>query len=246
MNGLVEQEVRSWTNVSGPDLAWLSGWSRPTTRTYITGGTDELLAYLREDFDLPVSCRRDGVYRVVLFRPESYSDVLLDNFELAENSVSVTDFAVPTPTNLYGPSEVDINLMMTEIKTWLDLTYTEIAAISGVSRSALFYWKKSGGPEPRPGGTRRILRLHSLASFLIDRLGVRGAQGWLNAGDPSPLERLFAEGLERVEAELRTVFFRQPELRESPARAIGREAQLELTKSPAISLKRSTRRAKRA
>lgn len=113
----------------------------------------------------------------------------------------------------------DIASVIDEIIDWLDATYEEIARITNTGRSTLFHWRKPGNI-PRSASTRKIYRLHSIASLLIKRFGRQGARTWLQSGVPRPWESLLAGDLEGVEERIRSELFGQNTPNRSTDRAL--------------------------
>lgn len=81
-----------------------------------------------------------------------------------------------------------------ELRRWLDLTYDDLAAITGIGRSTLFSWRhpQPGRPEVRARRARlgRLNLLHAVIGELVDVLGVDEARHAMRGGDPSRLDRL--------------------------------------------------------
>jgi hypothetical protein len=96
-----------------------------------------------------------------------------------------------------------------QICGWLDITYGQLATITGVSRASFFNWRK---PEasPRPNGVQRVQRLHAMISLLVRRFGIPGARTWLHSGDQPSWDQLMAGDLAAVEDEIRSRLFIQP------------------------------------
>lgn len=96
-----------------------------------------------------------------------------------------------------------------QICDWLDITYGQLATITGVSRASFFNWRNPGA-NPRPNTLQRVQRLHALTSLLVKRFGVHGARKWLHSGDHPAWERLMAGDLSAVESDIRSRLFTQP------------------------------------
>ncbi len=133
------------------------------------------------------------------------------------------------------------NLITSTLTSWLGITYDELAQIVGVGRSTLFHWRRGEGP-PRASNTRNISRLHALASLLVKRFGVKGAQSWLQAGPDRAWDYLIAGDIASVEERLRSKFFNQDGRNFAPTPTIGDEDDLPPLVMPQ---KAQTRRAKR-
>ncbi len=144
------------------------------------------------------------------------------------------------------PSEIaledlSIDAQLQDTTSWLGITYDELAQIVGVGRSTLFHWRRGEGP-PRASNTRNISRLHALASLLVKRFGVKGAQSWLQAGPDRAWDYLIAGDIASVEERLRSKFFNQDGRNFAPTPTIGDEDDLPPLVMPQ---KAQTRRAKR-
>jgi hypothetical protein len=96
-----------------------------------------------------------------------------------------------------------------QICEWLDITYGQLAVITGVSRATFFNWRHPGA-NPRPNSLQRVQRLYALSSLLVKRFGAHGARTWLHCGDHPAWERLMAGDLMAVEHEIRSRLFTQP------------------------------------
>jgi hypothetical protein len=96
-----------------------------------------------------------------------------------------------------------------QICDWLDITYGQLATMTGVSRASLFNWRQPGA-SPRPHGLQRVQRLHAMISLLVRRFGVNGARTWLHSGDQPSWARLMSGDLAGVEGEIRSRLFIQP------------------------------------
>jgi hypothetical protein len=68
---------------------------------------------------------------------------------------------------------------------------------------------------------RVILRLHSLIAALVRRLEIRGAQAWLDSGQPTPRALLSRGKIETVENLFRDSFMTQPARVARYARRVG-------------------------
>ncbi len=81
-----------------------------------------------------------------------------------------------------------------ELRRWLELTYEDLAAITGIGRSTLFSWRhpQVGRPAVRARRARlgRLNVLHAVVGELVDVLGEDQANDAIREGDPSLLDRL--------------------------------------------------------
>src|SRR5262249_6512508 len=74
----------------------------------------------------------------------------------------------------------DAVALVDQLVDWLGATYEQVANMAGVSRSALFYWRRPGAV-PRSGSMHQLMRVHAVASLLVKRFGVDGARRWLHS-----------------------------------------------------------------
>jgi uncharacterized protein (DUF2384 family) len=237
----IAREGSQWTNVSGPEPQWMTTWN------LAPGGTQ--LDYLRAsngpliegEVSLAVMSRRpSGCYKVVIVRSyPSYSPppaTELSDYAPSGGLAPQVAFVQEDDDEASAPFQ-----MVEDLRTWLDLTYDELAQATGVSRGTFFNMRKA---TPRPSTSRRIARLHAVAHLLVKRFDSSGARAWLVAGEPSPLELLLSQELSTVERLARDRLFSQPDLRPSALHAVGDRPDLELVGAP-TSVTRATRRPKR-
>jgi hypothetical protein len=129
---------------------------------------------------------------------------------------------------------------------WLDITYDDLERLTGISRSAFFYWKRKG-TDPRPSTVRRLLRVHSIVGLAVRQFGLDGAQSWLSSGTPTGWD-LFASGdLAEVEQRAQSLFFRGSGLSSSGFGSVGDNTEQLVVKPPTevASFRRAQRRPKR-
>lgn len=60
-----------------------------------------------------------------------------------------------------APIKNDAVAAVTELQRWLSLSLEDVADLTGVSRSAILYWKRRNA-HPRPGAARNLFRIHAL------------------------------------------------------------------------------------
>ena len=96
-----------------------------------------------------------------------------------------------------------------DLRTRLDLTYDDLAAITGVVKNTIYDWKRTGA-NPRPSTVRKLWRVHTLVRALVSQLGEMEAVEWLRAGPESPLDLLRTGGLEAAELRASRLLFRPP------------------------------------
>lgn len=106
---------------------------------------------------------------------------------------------------------------------WLHITYDELAEMTGVSRSALFYWRKTG-VTPRANSVRQVMRLYSLAALLVRRFGKDGARRWLHSDGQNAWKSLKLGEIEQAEDVIRRRLFGQREHPSRSGRALSEEA----------------------
>jgi hypothetical protein len=182
-----------------------------------------------------------------------------DHYSLAERLASLLscDFPIPTgypeigeicsPTNLgeAGEEHLSAEALVRDVIGWLDITYDELSQITGIGRSTLFHWRKAEG-SPRVVNSRNIYRVHALASFLVKRLGIVGAQSWLQAGPDRPWDHLIHGDIEPVEVMLRSALFGQRGRNFAARPGIGDEVDLPPLAEPGVAKPlRAKRRPKR-
>jgi hypothetical protein len=90
-----------------------------------------------------------------------------------------------------------------DLRRWLTLTIADIARITGVSESTIYWWAEHPTSIPRPAKIDRLLGLRALVGGMIDDLGQTITDRWFRSGQQSRLERLRSdpEALATVEAE---------------------------------------------
>lgn len=132
-----------------------------------------------------------------------------------------------------------------ELRAWLDLTYDDLAAITGIAKNTFHHWRRTGA-RPRPSTARRLWRVHALVRALIARLGRQPAVAWLRTGPRSPLSLLLEGDLEGAEEAAHALLFRHPTARpdEQPGYApFHLEPEFEVrAELPAAPLRRAPRR----
>jgi hypothetical protein len=90
-----------------------------------------------------------------------------------------------------------------DLRRWLTLTIADVARITGVSESTIYWWAEHPTSIPRPAKIDRLLGLRALVGGMIDDLGQTITDRWFRSGQQSRLERLRSdpEALATVEAE---------------------------------------------
>jgi hypothetical protein len=98
------------------------------------------------------------------------------------------------------------------VRQELGLTIDDVARITGIGRTTFHYWRRTGA-EPRPSTVRSLWRLYALVMAIVRARGHEAGLGWLCAGTPSPLDRLLAGEINRVEDLSSGWLFDQPSIR---------------------------------
>jgi hypothetical protein len=90
-----------------------------------------------------------------------------------------------------------------DLRRWLTLTIADIARITGISESTIYWWADHPTSIPRPAKIDRLLGLQALVGGMIDDLGQTITTQWFRSGQPSRLDRLRSdpEALAAVEKE---------------------------------------------
>jgi hypothetical protein len=90
-----------------------------------------------------------------------------------------------------------------DLRRWLTLTIADIAQITGLSESTIYWWADHPTSIPRPAKLHRLLGLQALVGGLLDDLGQTITDRWFRSGQPSRLDRLRSdpEALQAVETE---------------------------------------------
>jgi hypothetical protein len=135
----------------------------------------------------------------------------------------------------------DTASLLAQLIAWLGITYEELARITGVGRSTLFYWRGEG-VLPRGRNARQLLRVHSLASLLVKRFGVDGARKWLHSGTPTPWDLLLVGQVEEAERLAKERLFGQPGPRPGASNSITDEIDVPVRSANERPLQRASRR----
>jgi transcriptional regulator with XRE-family HTH domain len=77
-----------------------------------------------------------------------------------------------------------------DLRRWLTLTIADLARITGVSESTIYWWAEHPTSIPRPAKIDRLLGLQALVGAMIDDLGQTITDRWFRSGQPSRLDRL--------------------------------------------------------
>jgi hypothetical protein len=76
------------------------------------------------------------------------------------------------------------------LRRWLTLTIADVARITGISESTIYWWAEHPTSIPRPAKIDRLLGLQALVGGMIDDLGQTITTQWFRSGQPSRLDRL--------------------------------------------------------
>jgi transcriptional regulator with XRE-family HTH domain len=102
---------------------------------------------------------------------------------------------------------------VTDLQKWLGLTVEEVAKLTGVSRSAVLYWKRQNA-QPRPTAARNLFRIHALVRALRGAVPLEHPMDALarvpDGSAMSPYDLLLSGRYEDAERLLRPMIF-QPD-----------------------------------
>lgn len=237
----VMDEPLAWTNVS-PSFSrdWMTNYVRPRMHTNLTlenGLLARGLFCFAQIFDYD---RSNYAYFVVhaggIDAPLSRQERFRSTSEAFE-----TD---ELPASPQRRQTVPAARYADDLIRWIGCTYDELATMTGISRGAFFYWRRTGAT-PRAASLRPLLRLHSLVGALVRRFEEEGARAWLGAGNPAPRDLLLRGDVERVEDAFRRSLMGQPDRHSRYARTVSdREVPLVVTTIESQP-KRADRRPKR-
>jgi hypothetical protein len=97
----------------------------------------------------------------------------------------------PKPVELLdGPRTHPGLRAVNDLQRWLTLSIADVARLTGVAESTIYWWKKNPTSTVRPAKVDRLLGLHALAGGLVHDLGEDDARRWFRFGNPSLLEQL--------------------------------------------------------
>jgi hypothetical protein len=77
-----------------------------------------------------------------------------------------------------------------DLRRWLTLTIADLARITRVSESTIYWWAEHPTSIPRPAKIDRLLGLQALVRAMMDDLGQTITTQWFRSGQPSRLDRL--------------------------------------------------------
>jgi hypothetical protein len=245
VNGQLLREAANQTLGYSEPSRWADAWAH------------QLVVYDLTSSSSPASYLGITDNQVELIRPVPV--FRFEYYSLAERLANSWSHNLPAPTGyseigeLYSPgplgevAEEDspADALVRDVIDWLNITYEELSQITGIGRSTLFYWRKKEG-SPRVVNNRNIYRIHALASLLVKRFGVAGAQSWLQTGPDRPWDFLIDGDVESVETLLRSTLFGQRDKNFASRTGIADEIDLPpLAKPRAAAPLRAKRRPRR-
>ena len=75
-----------------------------------------------------------------------------------------------------------------DLARWLEVGKRDLLHRLGIPRATFYSWAERRSV-PRPGTTRQLFKVHSLALLVVDTFGEKGARQWFHAGVPTNRER---------------------------------------------------------
>jgi hypothetical protein len=242
--GLLLGESAEYTSVEFAHPQWFVTWSSPVSQTElisepVTHPVAELISYFRRAFVRPVSIA--PVYR---YAYQTAADQFVGSIYVSANLHT----PVETVSHLSVIEEQDEEQSSVEIITdlvkWLRITYDDLARMTGLSRSTLFYWKRTGA-SPRMSNSRQLLRVYSLASLLVRRFGAEGARRWWASDGQAAWAELMGGDLLQAEELVRAQLFGTRQTPSPSGRVLPDEVSLPITTSEGVGLRRAARSPKR-
>jgi len=245
--GQILQEAPQYTNIESVHFDWVDAWTQTTTPTTVilpepVGPVTRLIL---QRFESAFSYRFDRILRFAFL---TQADTLFG--ELACSSPAPTGTGTWTeaqvwPTVPESPAEALGPIAIVDrLIAWLEVTYEELAAITGISRSALFYWRKTGAT-PRSTNMRHLMRVYSVVSLLVNRFGVDGARRWFHSDGSESWQNLLSGSVDTVERRARATLFRQPVRTGSVGHSISDDVDIPLPTDRGSRLERAKRSPKR-
>src|SRR2546421_399690 len=154
--GQLLQEPVSYTAIESLPPEWIKHWWAPLSGT-------ELISYEPwQTSILVVRCFERSFVRprptpLLRFTYSTSADCLADLMSTRSKFTSETpiDAVGRAPADRVEDEPVTPTALVTQILDWLQVTYEELAQITGVSRSALFHWRKTG-VTPRASHRRQV------------------------------------------------------------------------------------------
>lgn len=243
--GQLQEEAYSYTAIESLTPEWIKHWMGPTIHTDIAPvpATHLFFAEAIRSFDRSFNRQQPvPVLRLTYCSTaDRIADILPPHTLLSDQTpVEVTVRPAPEAEDDPLPPATLINHLL----EWLKVTYDELAEMTGVSRSALFYWRKTGAT-PRAGNVRQVLRLYSLASILVRRFGKEGARRWLHSDGQGAWESLKTGNMEHAEEIVRAKLFGQRLHPSRGSHTLSEEVDFSQGIGANTPIKRATRRPKR-
>jgi len=243
-SGQLQEETSNYTPIELLVPDWIKQWNVPVASTGIVDVQAVQAFLVYSSFSLERSFSRRQVTQILRLTYASVADQIADPVSHRHEWFSTPIDLVPAAVSEATGADVAPPVLIDKLVAWLGITFDELARMTGISRSALFYLKKTGA-SPRPGNERQLLRVFSVASILVRRFGQEGARRWLHSDGSDAWELLKDGELAEAEELVRSRLFGT---RSYPARS-GRSLPDETTFSGGVgsdvSIKRASRRPKR-
>jgi len=248
MRSQLQEENTNYTAIESLVPEWIKNWIGPVTYTEIfpSQPAQVFFAEVTRAFERSFS-RNHRAIRILKLTYSSAADELADLDGTQRQRQSQTPLpAIETATAITVEEEPALppSMLISHLLDWLQITYDELAEITGVSRSALFYWRKTGAT-PRASNVRQVMRLYSLAALLVRRFGKEGARRWLHSDGLIAWESLRQGEIEQAEDVVRSKLFGQKEHPSRGGRALSEEADFSKGIGGNAPVKRAARRPKR-
>lgn len=174
--GQVIEVPVSYTRIELGPPDWIVRWCARTPQTDLIALPQPFIGAVRQ---LERSFFRPHPAMSLIFTYASAADCLNGLLTNADNT-PIAHIFVGDKTSSREDSSATTATMTSQLLDWLQITYDELAKMTGISRSTLFYWKKDG-VVPRNSHRRQILRLYSLISLIMRRFGRDGGLRWFDA-----------------------------------------------------------------
>jgi hypothetical protein len=245
VKGQLQHEPSSYTAIESLAPEWIKHWMGPVNHTDIIPSQPIQTFFAEVIRAFERSFNRQQDVEVLRLTYCSAADRLadLDPSQLPfprQTPIEAAERLAPKLEDDALPPSALINHLL----EWLRVTYDELAEMTGISRSALFYWRKTGAT-PRAGNIRQVLRLYSLASVLVRRFGKDGARRWLHSDGQGAWQCLKRGDIDQAEELVRSKLFGQKSHPSRGSRALSEEVDFSSGIGANAPIKRATRRPKR-
>jgi hypothetical protein len=242
--GLLLGESTEYTSVECAHPQWFVSWSSAVPQTElisepVTHPVAELLNYFRRAF-----VRRASIAPVYRYAYQTAADQFVGSIYFSVNlhtPIETVSYLSVIEEQEGEQSSVEI---IADLVNWLKITYDDLASITGLSRSTLFYWKRTGA-SPRMSNSRQLLRVYSLASLLVRRFGAEGARRWWASDGQAAWVQLMSGDLLQAEELVRAQLFGTRQSPSRSGRVLPDEVSLPITAGEGSGLRRATRSPKR-